>query len=129
MTTFANAWLENDGMGHYSRHLLPKEAQVSSVYDIFVADFDGDNYLDLLIGGNLLGSEVETPRNDASIGLVLMGQKDHTFRPLSPFESGIQMLGEIRSILPIKKEGQDMILISKNQGRIQEIAFKPEPLP
>ena len=65
-------YLENKG-GKFKVHQLPVEAQISSVNEILVNDYDKDGYLDILLAGNLLVSEVETPRNDAGYGLFLKG--------------------------------------------------------
>ena len=40
---------------------------------MLIEDFNQDGNLDILVAGNLYTAEVETPRNDAGIGLVLLG--------------------------------------------------------
>ncbi len=55
-------------------HELPNRTQISSINDMVEMKYD-DNDSAIIIAGNLYGTEVETPRNDASIGLVLQ------FRP------------------------------------------------
>ena len=52
---------------------LPNEAQLSSINDILIDDYDQDGHADLLVAGNLYTSEIETPRNDAGMGLLLRG--------------------------------------------------------
>ena len=66
--SFASVYLENRS-GKMVSHNLPNVAQLSSINQILVQDFDNDGNLDVLIAGNLYNSEVETPRNDASHGL------------------------------------------------------------
>jgi hypothetical protein len=70
--SFASIYLENRD-GEFVMHKLPNEAQLSSVNQIIAKDVDKDGNLDLVMAGNLYGSEVETPRNDAGMGLFLIG--------------------------------------------------------
>ncbi|MBL4879732.1 MAG: VCBS repeat-containing protein, partial [Oleispira sp.] len=62
--SFASIYLENKD-GKFITHQLPIEAQLSSINEILIDDYDKDGFLDLLIAGNLYASEAETPRNDA----------------------------------------------------------------
>ena len=48
--------------------------------------------MDLLVAGNMYGSEVETPRNDASIGLVLIGDGQGGFQALSAGQTGLKII-------------------------------------
>ncbi len=107
---FANSYFENDGKGGFRVKNLPQLAQVSSINDIFVKDFDSDGHLDLLVAGNLYGSEVETPRNDASIGLLLRGDGKGNFEAVPANESGVRIIGEVRHLLPF----EDGVLVGRN---------------
>ena len=71
--TFASCYLENTGNGNFVMHKLPNEAQLSSINDMIIDDFDGDGHLDILAAGNLFDVEVVTPRNDGGIGVFLKG--------------------------------------------------------
>jgi len=93
---------------------LPRLAQVSSINDLFVKDFDSDGHLDLLVAGNLYDSEVETPRNDASIGLLLRGDGKGDFEAVPSSESGVQIIGEVRCLLPF----EDGALVGRNGGEV-----------
>jgi hypothetical protein len=79
--SFANIYLENKG-NRFEIHRLPNMAQISSINQILVDDYDKDGYSDALIIGNLHASEVETPRNDAGIGLFLKGNGKGQFEPI-----------------------------------------------
>ena len=50
---------------------LPVLSQLSSTNKILKRDIDKDGYMDILISGNMYNSEVETPRNDGSVGVYL----------------------------------------------------------
>ena len=89
-------------------------AQVSSINDILVKDFDSDGYLDLLVAGNLYDSEVETPRNDASIGLLLRGDGKGDFEAVPTSESGVRIIGEVRALLSF----QNGVLVGRNNGEV-----------
>ena len=85
--TFASSYLKNngvntDGIPQFEVIPLPSEAQFSSANTISIGDFNQDNHLDMVIAGNLYVSEVETPRNDASIGLLLAGDGQGNFFPV-----------------------------------------------
>ncbi|NNM16100.1 MAG: VCBS repeat-containing protein, partial [Bacteroidia bacterium] len=81
--TFATSIIENNGDGTFKLIELPAEAQFSSVNGIVVDDINNDSHPDLILAGNLFGSEVETPRNDASIGCVLLNNGKGEFRSLT----------------------------------------------
>ena len=44
---------------------------MSNINAIEAIDIDADGFLDLILAGNMFDSEVETPRSDASYGLLL----------------------------------------------------------
>ncbi|MBU2946173.1 VCBS repeat-containing protein [Zobellia uliginosa] len=99
--TFANSWVENNN-GEFIVHKLPTRAQFTSINKFEIFDYNGDNFPDILIGGNLYEAEVETPRNDSGIGLVLVGNSKGHFEVLDMNESGFYVPGEIRDIKSIK---------------------------
>lgn len=107
INTFAHQWFENKGNGTFEMHELPIEAQFSSINDIAVFDYNQDDFPDLLVAGNLYDTEVETPRSDASIGLVLQNDGKKGFNPVPMNESGLLIDGEVKVIVPIKLEGKD----------------------
>lgn len=121
-TTFASMVFENNGNGSFSAYPLPRAAQVSSINGILARDIDQDGIIDLVVGGNLYGSEVETPRNDASIGLWLKGRLTngtYSCVAVPAYTSGLQLRGEVRDLVPILWKGKSSILVSKNQHYLQ----------
>ena len=124
--TFAHYWIENDGTGKYVMHRLPGKSQFSSVNAIEIIDVNNDRFPDLLLGGNLYGSEVETPRNDASWGLVLENSGSGGFMAQSPGENGLMIKGEVRAIKSIElgKGGQIAYLFAINNDSLKLIGKK-----
>ncbi|MCI4667362.1 MAG: VCBS repeat-containing protein [Bacteroidia bacterium] len=120
---FAHTYFENQGDRSFRSNSLPIESQVSSINDIFVRDFNQDGIQDILMAGNLYGSEVETPRNDAGIGKLLIGKKGGGFNNIPSFKSGLNIRGEVKKLLPIEVNGQAFILVGKNQGKVELITY------
>jgi hypothetical protein len=116
--SFASVYMENKD-GEFVLHKLPNAAQVSSINQILVDDFNNDSNLDVLIAGNLYASEVETPRNDASNGLFLKGDGSGNFEDIEGKDSGLFVPGDVKDMTRIKIKGEDYILVSKNSDFIQ----------
>jgi hypothetical protein len=124
--SFASIYLENRD-GDLVVHKLPNEAQVSSVNQILARDVNGDDIPDLIIAGNLYGSEVETPRNDAGIGLYLQGDGKGGFTPVSAAESGLYIPGDTKDLALIKIKGAVYLIAAKNDDYLQFIKMKQRP--
>ncbi len=101
VTTFAHYWLENVGEKGFKWHKLPNRSQLSPINSIVPFDYDQDGYTDLLISGSLYDAEVETPRADAGVGLVLKNDKGKGFEAVAPTKSGLMILGNTQSSTPI----------------------------
>jgi hypothetical protein len=115
----ASSWLENLGDGSFTLHPLPLQAQFSPVYGIVAEDFDRDERIDLLIGGNFNNASINYGPYDAGLGLLLKGDGKGRFQPLEPYESGIAVRGEIRDCVVLKKRnGASMLLISRNNDSL-----------
>ncbi len=120
---FATVYLENHGDGTFTMRPLPMEAQFSSVNNIIAKDFNQDGTLDLLLSGNLYPVEIETPRNDAGVGLYLEGDGNGGFRPVPWQESGFFAPYDAKDMKMINVGGQDVVLVANNQQRMQAIGF------
>jgi hypothetical protein len=116
--SFASIYLENRD-GELIIHNLPNEAQVSSINQILARDVDGDDHLDLIVAGNLYGSEVETPRNDAGIGLYLKGDGKGGFNPVPASESGLYIPGDTKDLGLIYIQGAAYLIAAKNDDYVQ----------
>jgi hypothetical protein len=66
-----------------------------------------------IVAGNLYGSEVETPRNDASTGLILLSDAKGEIKAVPPEESTLHIKGEMKSIRKIKlASANDALLLA-----------------
>lgn len=120
ITSFASIYLENDG-GKFSAKPLPQLAQLSSINKFVVDDFNADGNLDVVLAGNLYNAEVETPRNDASFGLFLQGDGAGNFTAQTMMDSGLKIVGDVRDMELLTKNGKSHILVAKNSAQMQLI--------
>ena len=120
VTSFASVYLENND-GQFTLKPLPQLAQLSSINKMVVEDMDQDGNLDVVIAGNLYNAEVETPRNDASFGLFLQGNGAGDFTAQTMLASGLKMVGDIRGMELIQRNGQRHLLIAKNDDVMQMV--------
>jgi hypothetical protein len=119
INTFASVWIENKGAGKFVIHDLPGMAQLSCINDITDIDFSGKSYV---VAGNLYYTEVETPRNDASVGLILEYDKKEGMKAVPPPESGLLVKGEVSRILPVRlANGKKALLFGINGGALKLI--------
>lgn len=116
---FASSYIENLGHGHFKITQLPRLAQLSNLNDFIVSDFNKDGNLDVLAIGNLFVSEIETPRNDAGTGILLLGDGSGNFSPLRTNESGFCARGDAKKMIIIQHNGRKRILIANNGDRLQ----------
>ena len=118
VATFSSYVLRNDS-GHFSKIKLPSYAQISSINDILIDDFDGDGTNDLVTAGNLYTSEIETTRNDAGYGCLLTFDKNmENVEALKPSESGLFIKGDAKKISKINIGGHDCIIAAINNESI-----------
>jgi hypothetical protein len=117
--TFANAVYLNDGMT-YKEIPFHNESQISSINSILLKDVNNDGYNDLIMGGNLYSAEVETPRNDASYGHILINNQDGTYSAISTERTAFFGEGEIRAIRSIRIKGKEnTFLVAQNNGYLK----------
>ena len=118
--SFASIYLENKN-GKLVARELPQEAQMSNINQILTGDYDNDGHLDALIAGNLYQSEVETPRNDAGIGLFLKGDGKGNFKSIPARQSGFYAPGDVKDMIELDFKGSPLIIVGKNQDYLQYI--------
>ncbi len=122
--TFASSYIENLGEGEFKISQLPFQTQFSNINDIQVVDLNSDGNLDVITVGNLFVSEIETPRNDAGTGLVMLGDGKGGFKPLTVRESGFFAKGDARKIEVIQTVNGERLLIANNNDFLQIFAIR-----
>jgi enediyne biosynthesis protein E4 len=100
---------------------LPAEAQWSPVMGIVVADFDADGHEDLFLSQNFFAVRPDDARLDAGRGLVLKGDGQGGFRPLTGQESGILIYGEQRACAAADYDGDGRVdlAVAQNDGPLR----------
>jgi enediyne biosynthesis protein E4 len=117
--TFANSWIENKGNGIFTIHKLPNRAQFSSINAIAEMKKEGKDK-SLIVAGNLYGSEVETPRDDAGIGLVIQSDSTGEIKIVPPDQSKLCVKGEVKEIRKIKlASGKNAFLFAINNDSLK----------
>jgi len=118
-TMFSSIILYNEGT-HFRIEKLPQFAQLSPVNGTVFMDVNGDNKDELIIAGNMYGSEIETSRADASVGLVLTSDATGKFSHIPAVESGFYMQNDVKDMKPIQLAGgKKAFLVSCNDGELK----------
>jgi hypothetical protein len=110
-----SSYAENLGNGRFAVRPLPKEAQVSAVNGISVADIDFDGNLDVMIVGNDYGNEVFSGRYDACTGLVLLGNGKGEFVAINSVKSGFRVDGDAKALAKLRSaDGNELLVATQN---------------
>jgi hypothetical protein len=111
--------LVNEGNFEFKISALPWQAQVSPVFTMVCRDVNGDQNLDLVLGGNLFGTKPEVGRYDALNGLLLIGDGKGNFKPVSEAESGLVVKGETRKIIAVRAKRGDKFVFARNNESLK----------
>jgi len=116
----SSAMLRNNGNGRFSLEALPDMAQLSAINGMVADDFNQDGKLDLCINTNDFGSDPSNGRYDALNGLVLKGNGDGKFQPLSAMQSGFFVPGNGKALAKLKAaDGKYLLVASQNKGLLK----------
>lgn len=120
---FASIILYQDAPGQFSIHYLPRLAQTAPVNGIVVHDVNGDGKPDLIVGGNLYQSEIETGRADAGTGRILLNQGNREWKALQVHESGLYIDGDVKSLTKLRRGDNrpPWMLVGNNRRAAQVI--------
>jgi hypothetical protein len=123
-------WNDN---GKFSWEELPEALQMAPINKMIVQDFNGDNYPDVLLGGNDYTYDVSTGNYDALKGIVLLnkGKKHETgnssFELLIPSQSGILLQGMLESLLYFKGD-TSLVVAGFNRGKALVFELRRSPM-
>jgi hypothetical protein len=104
----------NNGKGGFDVNPLPVRTQFSSINTICPTDINGDNKIDLILGGNLFTFPPQFGRLDASYGEVLMNNGTGMFYWLGNNKSGLHLRGEVKDIQELKIKSKTSYIITQN---------------
>ena len=124
-TNMASCYIENKGQGQFAIRPLPLAAQEAPVYGLLPMDVNGDSQLDIILSGNDYGMEPYSGRHDAFNGLVLLGDGQGRFSPLTIQQSGLYIPGDGKALALVKRfDGKPLIIATQNQGKLK--LFQPK---
>ncbi|MEO6731697.1 MAG: VCBS repeat-containing protein [Ferruginibacter sp.] len=120
-----SCFIRNDGSGKFTMIPLPKAAQISALNGMLADDFDGDGNLDVLINGNDFGTEVSIGRYDALNGLLMRGDGNGGFSPMSILQSGIYIPGDGKALVKLSgSTGNYLVAASQNKSELKLFELK-----
>lgn len=118
--TFASVLIKNKGKKRgFSVSELPIEAQFSAIKGIVTHDLTNNGIEDIIVAGNIFNTEPDTPRNDASNGVVIMVDENGILEPMSPFVSGFSAPLDVKDIQLVNTPFGKMVLIANNSDSLQ----------
>lgn len=101
--------------GKLTFQALPLAAQTSPIYAIVAGDFDGDGKTDILLAGNQSKFRIRIGKTDANYGTLLRGNGKGDFEYLPQYQSGLNLVGDIRDVQQVGNQ----LIFSANDGKIQ----------
>ncbi|MEL7147593.1 MAG: FG-GAP-like repeat-containing protein, partial [Bacteroidota bacterium] len=123
VSSFASQiWWSNED-GNYNREILPPYCQLSAINAIIIEDVNQDGRQDLILGGNLFASEVETKRNDASIGVYLQATGSEQFEVVPYAQSGLLLSGDVKDMAILPATESRLLIVANNDDDLQILKF------
>ncbi|MDB4315571.1 VCBS repeat-containing protein [Cyclobacteriaceae bacterium] len=120
ISSFSSKVFINDGKGNFEATDLPIEAQYAPINDLIITDIDQDSIPDIILAGNLFASEVETPRADAGVGLLLKGNGDGSFKTVPMSQSGLILREDTKSLMLLAgSQSSKLLFAASNQGSLK----------
>jgi len=105
----------NDGKGNFIMKPFPVELQLSSINAIAIKDINEDGWNDILVAGNFFDLLPQFCRIDGSYGNILINNKKGNFLQTSVAQSGLNLNGQVKEIIPIKfKNNQGFLFLQNN---------------
>ncbi len=115
--------------GQWEVRSLPSHAQVAPVFVIETMDVDDDGDQDIILAGNSRYNRVKIGEIESNHGVLLRNMGQLKFQPVSPVESGLDLSGEVRSVLPVEiNTEQKYLLFGINDGEVQTYRWEFQPV-
>ena len=123
VTSFESIILINEKNNRFSIEKLPPLAQSIPLITSDIIDINDDGFEDVIIGGNIYNTEVETPRLDNQFALILASDKKKNYKVIGPEKSGLYLSGNTKSIKVLNDE-KTKILIANNNSKLEVFGIK-----
>ncbi len=122
--TLSSGVFINQGAKGFSFHELPRLAQIAPIYGIATQDFDGDGFTDIFLAQNSCAPEPTTGQFNGGLSLLLSGNGDGTFTPITTAKSGLMVRGDAKSAitLDLEKDGWADLIVAQNSDTL--LAFR-----
>ena len=117
---FHSICLINEGNGNFKKINLPIEAQFSPIMNFTEVDLNSDGTNEIIAVGNLYATEVETPRYDASIGVVLQFEEGK-FNVIPTSKTGLRVNGDSKDASLLELQDGELVYIVTNNNSFLEL--------
>ncbi len=97
--------LINEGQFRFRFEPLPTLAQIAPSFGLDVGDVNSDGHLDVVMAQNFNSSQLVTGRMDGGVSLVLLGNGQGKFQPVSADQSGIVVPADAHRVCLVKLDG------------------------
>jgi len=114
---FQSGVLINQGNGSFKFVPFPEGAQLSTINDMVIEDFDKDGISDILVCGNSNDPAVMVGNIDATSILLLKGNGDGEFSAVPHSTDGLKVRGESRKMVYLKEN--NALIVLKNSAAAQ----------
>ncbi len=109
----------NKGDGKFEQHYLPIETQSIPNLSYSFFDLNQDGFEDVIVGGNIYNTEVETPRLDSFSGIVMMSNHTNGYNIISTDKTGLKINGNIKDLQLVKTKNNTILFATENNGPLQ----------
>ncbi|HEX5169713.1 MAG TPA: VCBS repeat-containing protein, partial [Cyclobacteriaceae bacterium] len=106
-------YLENKG-NRFEIHDLPSTAQFSPLFGMDLIDFNNDGNMDIVVGGNQSSIRIRMGVIDANFGQLYKGDGKGNFSYLLQSTSGLNTMGDTKSMKVISAKGITYLLVGVN---------------
>jgi hypothetical protein len=90
------------------------EAQFAPIYAIAVIDHNDDGNLDFILAGNQNTTRLRLGVIDANFGQLYEGDGNGNFKYVEQKMTGLNFIGDVKSLQPIKLSYLDVLLVGIN---------------
>ncbi|WP_025762411.1 VCBS repeat-containing protein [Dyadobacter tibetensis] len=108
----------------FIKKTLPIEAQFAPVTALVARDINQDGKVDLLLFGNKSANRLKIGSIDANYGFMLLGDGKGGFDYVPQTRSGINVQGDVKSVIDMTVAGKNIMLIGAFDHPIQALSFK-----